>query len=200
MSPDAPIGRVATAADVEPIVDTLTSAFFRDPLWGPVFRDEARRAEYASAMWRIFTVSALRYPWTWVTKGCEAVAVWIPPGGSELTPAEEADFEPFILDVAGKSPGEEILRIFERLYAAHPPQPHYYLSLFGVRADHRGRGVGMRLLGENLARIDAERMPCYLESSNPANLQRYARVGFEIRDEVTAPSGHVVTTMWRPAQ
>jgi GNAT superfamily N-acetyltransferase len=38
-------------------------------------------------------------------------------------------------------------------------EPHYYLSLLGTRDEHRGRGLGMALLKENLARIDAERMP-----------------------------------------
>jgi GNAT superfamily N-acetyltransferase len=86
------------------------------------------------------------------------------------------------------------------LYVAHPRQPHYYLSLFGTHSDHRGKGLGMRLLAENLSRIDSEGMPAYLESSNPANLKRYESVGFAERDELVAPSGAVVTTMWRPAQ
>jgi GNAT superfamily N-acetyltransferase len=196
----APVGRVAEPSDVDPIVDTLTSAFLEDPLWGPVFGRQNRRAAQASAMWRMFAVSALRYPWMWVTAQCESVAMWIPPGGADLTPAEEADFEPFIIDVAGKHAGNEILRIFDILYAAHPVQRHYYLSLFGTHADHRGHGLGMRLLAENLEHIDADGMPAYLESSNPANLKRYASVGFEERDELIVPSGQVVTTMWRPAQ
>jgi hypothetical protein len=38
-----------------------------------------------------------------------------------------------------------------------------------------------------------------LESSNPANLARYQSVGFTARDTITSATGHIVTTMWRPA-
>jgi len=59
----------------------------------------------------------------------------------------------------------------------------------------------MRLLADNLARIDAEKMPAYLESTNPANDARYGRVGFE---RIGAFEGYLpgtaITTMWRPAR
>lgn len=56
----------------------------------------------------------------------------------------------------------------------------------------------MGLPATNLARIDAESMPAYLESSNPANDSRYERLGFEPRAKFATPEGrHTVTTMWR---
>jgi hypothetical protein len=58
----------------------------------------------------------------------------------------------------------------------------------------------MALLRENLARIDEAGYPAYLESSNPANDARYAGVGFVPRARITAPSGHTMTTRWRPAR
>src|SRR5258706_493653 len=62
----------------------------------------------------------------------------------------------------------------------------------------RGRGLGMRLLAENLARIDEHSMPAYLESSNPANVGRYERVGFRPVGSFSTPDdSHTVTTMWR---
>ncbi|MEU3735096.1 hypothetical protein AB0E81_37765 [Streptomyces sp. NPDC033538] len=58
----------------------------------------------------------------------------------------------------------------------------------------------MSLLAESLSRIDALGAPAYLESSNPANIRRYESCGFTARDEITTATGHVVTTMWRPAR
>jgi hypothetical protein len=56
----------------------------------------------------------------------------------------------------------------------------------------------MRLLRANLAEWDAEGIPAYLESSNPANDQRYAAVGFRPRGTFAYPGGGpIVTTMWR---
>ena len=94
------------------------------------------------------------------------------------------------------------MELLHRFEAAHPRQlPHYYLSLLGTRDDQRGRGVGMALLREILARIDAEHAPAYLESSNPANNHRYQSVGFESVVTFKAPGdGPEVTGMWRPAR
>ena len=91
-----------------------------------------------------------------------------------------------------------ILDVFERFDAAHPSdEPHFYLSLLGTHADHRGKGYGMQLLRENLATIDTAHAPAYLESSNDANLDRYRSVGFEVHGEIRIPDGPTVTTMWR---
>ncbi|MFJ8062453.1 GNAT family N-acetyltransferase [Streptomyces sp. NPDC096142] len=192
--------RTATAADIEPIVDTLTTAFFHDPLWGPAFPDKRKRAAQASALWRLCVTSALRYPWTLVTPDAEAVAVWIPPGGTELTPQEQDGLGSLLSRAAEPEVAEGVRSIFSRLDLVHPDEPCFYLSLLGVHDDHRGKGLGMGLLAESLARIDTLGAPAYLESSNPANLARYQSVGFTVRDTVTFATGHVVTTMWRPGR
>lgn len=192
--------RVAGAADVEAIVATMTTAFFDDPLWGPVFPDVGRRAVQAAGLWRLSVKSALRYPWTLVTANAEAGAVWIPPGGSELTLEEEVELAALLEDTAGKETAEEIMVIFEQCDTVRPREPHFYLSLLGSHTDHRGQGLGMGLLAESLARIDVLGLPAYLESSNPANDRRYERAGFAPHGRFTAATGHTVTTMWRPAQ
>ncbi len=191
---------MATAADIDAIVATMTTAFFDDPMWGPAFPDVDRRAAQASALWRLFVTSSLRFPWMLVTEHVESAALWIPPDATELTHEEEFGFEDFLVDLAGRSVADGIFAIFEQLDAAHPSEPHYYLSLLGTHDDHRGKRLGMGLLTENLGRIDAIGAPAYLESCNPANNARYASVGFVPQTEIVIASGHVVTTMWRPAR
>jgi len=191
--------RVAGLADVDRITEVLTSAFLRDPLWGPVFDDE-HRAEHAAVMWRLYATSALRYPFTFVMRHVEAVAVWIPPGGSELTTTEADDLEPLLTTTAGADSARSIMRIYEQLDAAHPAEPCFYLTLLGVHDTHRGAGLGMTLLADSLQRVDALGAPAYLESSNPANNARYESLGFRERDRIVTDSGHVVTTMWRPGR
>ena len=89
-----------------------------------------------------------------------------------------------------------------RFEAAHPSaEPHYYLTLLGTHPDHRGNGIGMRLLARHLEQVDAAHLPAYLESTNPATNRRYASVGFERHGEFCHPGGGpVVTTIWRPAR
>jgi GNAT superfamily N-acetyltransferase len=141
---------------------------------------------------------ALRYPDTWLTSGGEATAVWIPPGGTEMTPGQEQRLADPAAGLLGQAAGD-CLELVSRFEAAHPPaEPHYYLTLLGTHPDHRGKGIGMRLLAHNLDLVDAAHMPAYLESTNN---RRYASAGFEPHGEFCYPGGGpVVTTMWRPAR
>src|SRR5262245_4023523 len=69
--------------------------------------------------------------------------------------------------------------MFAEMTAYHPHHPHWYLATIGVEPYLQGKGFGSRLLTETLKRCDRERMPAYLESSNPANAALYQRFGFE---------------------
>lgn len=186
--------RIASVADLDAVTATLTAAFEDDPLWGWAF---PKRDDLA-AWWRFLIASALRYPWVWVVEDYAAAAVWIPPGGVEVTPEEEARVEPLIGELCGER-APEVLTLLDRFESNHPQErPHYYLSLLGTDPKHRGRGVGMALLADNLRKIDAEGRPAYLESSNPANDHRYERQGFRQIGEFSRPDeGLAVATMWR---
>jgi len=185
--------RIATEHDVDGITATLAAAFAADPLWSWAFPEEG-----LAELWRLFVSSALRYPWVWVADDNAAASVWIPPGGIELTEAEEASLAPMLEEFAGPR-AAEIEALLGRLADNHPDQPpHYYLSLLGTHPDHRGKGLGMSLLAENLAMIDSEAMPAYLESSNPQNDPRYERLGFVQVGEFHRPDGQLTcATMWR---
>ena len=193
--------RIATGADAEGVSRTISAALCGDPIWSWAFPDPQRRPAQLDAWWRLFVDGALRYPWVWTTPAHEATAVWIPPGGTELSAAQEARVEPLLAELVGEG-SASVLGALERFETAHPrDQPHYYLSLLGTHPDHRGRGLGMGLVAANLVRIDAEHMPAYLESSNPANDSRYESVGFVRRGQFSvSEGGPVVTTMWRAAR
>ena len=186
--------RIATASDLDGLTTTLTAAFELDPLWRWAFPDPVDLAVW----WRFMIGSALRYPWVWISGDYAAASVWIPPDGTELTDEEEGQVEGLLRDLIGpRAPA--VIDLLERFDSSHPrDRPHYYLSLLGVHPDHRGEGLGMALLAENLERLDAEGTPSYLESSNPGNNQRYERLGYQQVGEFTTPDGErTVATMWR---
>ena len=184
----------AALTDAAAVVDVIAGAFLHDPTWSWAFPDPSIRRQW----WTFCIHSALRYPWTLKTSGFETVSIWIPPGGTELAHDDEQRVPSLLAELVGPRAAEvsELLRRFER---AHPRnESHYYLSLLGTRDEHRGRGLGMALLRENLARIDVEGSPAYLESSNPGNNHLYESVGFRPIVSFQAPDdGPVVTGMWR---
>ena len=186
--------RPATESDLAGVTATLTAAFATDPLWRWAFP----RLGDLEVLWRFMIGSALRYPWVRILDGFAAATLWIPPGGTELTEREEEEMEPLLQRLIGER-AADVLELWERFEANHPREPpHYYLSLLGTDPAHRGKGIGMGLLAENLALIDAEGTPSYLESSNPANNARYEAIGYVQVGEFTTPDdAHAVATMWR---
>jgi len=191
--PGPPV-RVAGREDIDAVTDVICSAFREDPLWTWAFPDHSGIAPW----WRLLIASATRYPWVSVAGDFMAVSVWIPPNGRELTEQEEGELAPLAEELAG-SRSPEVMELMERFDASHPKHtPHFYLSLVGTHPEHRGKGVGVGLLADNLSKIDELGMPAYLESSNPANQPRYERLGFEQIGEFSTPDdSRTVTTMWR---
>lgn len=196
-SPSSP--RTVTVDDRSAVVEILVESFYRDPLWAWAFPDDDRRRDQHRALFGMFVDGSVRYPWTFLTHGSTATSVWIPPGGTEMTPEQEADLEPALREIAGAG-ADRPLAVLDLLEQAHPhDEPHFYLSLLGTHPDHTGHGYGLALLADNLAAIDALGMPAYLEASNLANVPLYARYGFVERDRIHPAGGPDVATMWRPA-
>ena len=177
---------------------TLAEAFFLDPVWGWAFADASQRKIHHEAWFRLLIRSALPHRWVWTTPAHEAVSVWVPPGCPELSEDDDALLEPMLEELLGTR-FQLVMEVFECFEAAHPrSEDHFYLSLLGTHTDHRGLGLGMGLLADNLVHVDTAQMPAYLESTNPANIRRYQSVGFEICGAFDLPEdGPVVTTMWR---
>lgn len=191
------IGHVVESVEVPAVVATLAEAFASDPVWSWAIPDEAARRELFSRLWLVFVERAQLDGWIWSTSRSEAVAVWNPPGLGELddvaTDRLDATIETFGL-------GARRIRSVLDAFTEHRPRSpdHFYLNMVGVRECCRGRGLGMDLISENLEAVDRLGAPAYLESSNPANVDRYQRVGFEVVESFRMPDGGpLVTTMWR---
>src|ERR1700753_35098 len=175
--------RVATTDDLEVTGETLARAVEHDPLWGWAFEDAERERKLASLgeVFGFFCEAALDLGWVRVTDGVEAVALWIPPGSPEMTPADEERLPAVVHIGCGPESAPRVGRLLDAFEANHPHEPpHFYLSLLATHPDHAGKGIGVGLVADNLAEIDAGDPPAsaFLESSNPRNVARYARLRF----------------------
>jgi GNAT superfamily N-acetyltransferase len=193
--------RVAEPTDLDAVAETIVLAFHDDPVWSWAFPDAAHRPAQFRRWWPLFVESALPYGWVWMAPNAETIAIWLPPGAPELSHEAERRIPPLLDELLGER-APVVLEGLLRFETAHPhDEPHYYLSFVATHDDHRGKGIGEQLLAQNLALIDAEHMPAYLESSNPNNLARYERLGFRPRGEFAiGDGGPVITTMWRAAR
>jgi ribosomal protein S18 acetylase RimI-like enzyme len=92
---------------------------------------------------------------------------------------------------------EDGAAVFEQMAKFHPQEPHWYLPLIGVDPAHQGKGYGDALMSYALDRCDRERVPAYLESSNPRNVSFYRRHGFEPVGTIQAGSSPTLVPMVR---
>lgn len=187
---------VAVPDELDALTEILTLAFRGDPVWSWGFSVPERGLNGMRSAWRLCLRSAIEYGWVWRTGSGSAVALWIPPGKPDLSSEDEERFKPLMIE-ALDTDAERLLAALKRFDDARPSEPNYYLSLLGTHPDHAGNGWGMGLLADNLARIDAEGVAAYLESSNPANVPRYERLGFAVFDQFVVGEGISVAQMWR---
>jgi GNAT superfamily N-acetyltransferase len=194
--------RVASRADMEAVGRTLAGAFEHDPIWGWAFEESERERKLAALaeVFGFFAAAALDLGWVRVTDGVEAVALWLPPGAPEMSPADEERLPGVVADACGPESAKRVLDLCEAFEANHPHEPpHFYLSLLATHPDHAGKKLGVGLVADNLAEMDAADSPAaaFLESSNPGNVPRYERLGFRPTREVELVDGIGGTQMWR---
>jgi len=191
---------IAGTEDIDTVLEIITLAFATDPVWGVALTRPDGVTDHSATYWRPYIEGAMLNSGVYLSEGATAVAVWIPPGYAEMTESQEAEV---VKVVENSLPAESLptmLELWDRFALAQPQDPpHAYLSFLATHPDHRGRGVGQELLRENLDEFDAQGLPTYLESTNPANNHRYVRAGFSPIGQFESPFNDApIAKMWRP--
>ena len=211
----APELRAAGPGDLDAVVDLLTGVFLDDPLMSAI---AAAAPEPRAALGHLHQVElAAHYLAADPTARADSrvdlavdaasgdplgVALWDAPSsadvvgplgpGNELPPGLD-------LDLLGGA-WELCLADAAQCEAHRPAEPHWYLYMVAVAPAARGRGIGGRLLGHGLKRVDAEGLPAHLESTTPGSRRLYERFGFRQVAELAGSGLPVYWAMTRPAR
>lgn len=176
--------------------ELLARSFFGDRIVRYMFPDESERARLLPWHFTAFVRYGYLFGEIYSTASqTEGVAIWFPPGETELTPERLAkaglDEAP---EVLGAEPWERfttVIDYLERFHQRDVEPRHWYLPLLGIDPSQQGRGLGSKLLAPVLARADAEMLPCYLETVEPRNVPFYQRHGFAVITEGVEPRSGV---------
>jgi ribosomal protein S18 acetylase RimI-like enzyme len=187
--------RLAKQSDLTELAAAIAAALRNDALSDWMFPG----IDELTTWWRVSLRSALRYGCVWVVGDYAGASIWIPPHASELSESEN-EYLPLLRELVGER-APLVIALLQQYEAARPRhQPHYYLTFLGTHPDHRGRGLGGRLLKHNLKKVDEQQMPAYLAVSDPVGEDLYERAGFRrIGGFFTADHRFEVSTMWRDA-
>jgi len=211
----APELRAAGPDDLDAVVDLLTGVFLDDPLMsaiaaaapepraalGHLHRVELA-AHYLAADPAVRADSRVDLAVDAASGEPLGVALWDAPSSTDVVGPLGPGSEPppgLDLDLLGGA-WELCLADAAQCEAHRPAEPHWYLYMVAVAPAARGRGIGGRLLGHGLKRVDAEGLPAHLESTTPGSRRLYERFGFRQVAELAGSGLPVYWAMTRPAR
>ena len=211
----APELRAAGPGDLDAVVDLLTGVFLDDPLMSAI---AAAAPEPRTALGHLHQVElAAHYLAADPTARADSrvdlavdaaggdplgVALWDAPSSTDVVgPLGPGNEPPPGLDLDLLGGAWELCLLDAAQCEAHrPAEPHWYLYMVAVAPAARGRGIGGRLLGHGLKRVDAEGLPAHLESTTPGSRRLYERFGFRQVAELAGSGLPVYWAMTRPSR
>lgn len=178
------------------IVDVITLAFATDPIARWAFPNSQQYLEYFPNFIRLFGGRAFETETAYYVNGFSAAALWLPPN---VQPDEDALIALF-QNTVSRDLQDDLFAFFEQMGKFHPQEPHWYLPMIGTDPMRQNKGYGSMLMRQALVVCDRDRLPAYLESSNPRNITLYMRHGFEIVGTIQAGSSPPMFAMRRAAR
>ncbi|SCL32748.1 hypothetical protein GA0074692_3394 [Micromonospora pallida] len=184
--------RRGTAADAEPLVSLLASAFQEDPVAVWIFPDARRRRAALPGFFRALYDLSLGGDGVWTTNDLGAVLLT-----TDSDTPEPAGYAERLDAVAGED--REALRTVLGLLDAHQPAvPHHHVAFAGVAPDRQRSGWGALLLEGFLRHCDDQGLPVYAETSSASGRALGHRYGFHPRGSaIRLPDGPTLQPMWR---
>lgn len=190
------------AEQVEAAASTLALAFHDDPLLQILQPDEAKRPAVGRWFLGAFVRYGLPFGQVWANGDASAVAVWLPPGKTDVSTLGMLRVGlgalPLKVGLRGTARIMRGMSVTEPFHKA-VDGPHWYLGMVGTRPERQGQGLGQALLAAGTDQADTEGLPCYLETGTEANLAFYSKRGFEVTGEAEA-EGVTVWAMVRQPQ
>jgi GNAT superfamily N-acetyltransferase len=178
--------------DAEPAIKSLARAFHEYPLLKYYFPDEKKREKIAYYFMAGSVYSGTGYGEVYATSSnMEGVAVWIPSECYPPTTRLYLRYIPFRIIFGLAWHGFiKLKKLGDYIDSAHvrlAPFRHLFLQTVGVQPEYRGKGYSGKLILPVLARLDAEGLPCYLETLDEKNVSLYEHLGFKVLEESGIP-------------
>lgn len=197
---NAPDTRKITEADFGRVTDLLVRAFDDDPWMNFVAKQDARRSSRMRAwLHRGFARQTFPHGETYMTAGCEGVALWTPPHPPSHAWMDDVELRVTLARVSGVHRVPQMLRAIRLIGQHEPKERHMELRLLAVEPALQGQGIASRLVRPMLQACDAQRLPTALLCTKESNVAVYAHFGFTVSAEVEIPSGPRLWEMWRRA-
>lgn len=188
--------KAATREEANQAMAVVLMGFSTDPAARWMYPDVLDYLTHFPKFIKLFAGKAFENESALCTADFSGAALWLPP---DVHPEDEPLVKLFEETVAEELL-EDMFAMFEQMGDFHPDEPHWYLPMIGVDTFQQSRGIGSALMKHALSICDRDRLPAYLESSNPRNIPLYERHGFEVVGKIQVGSSPPITPMVRKAR
>ena len=199
-------------ADVKPAAEVLARAFWNYPVSIYTTPDETMRQKSLPHFFQMSLYYCIKYGEIYATSPeMEGIAAWLPSDNFTMTAWKLLRSVPLsvVFNLARNSRRQmksmsASMALGSYIDGAHKrlaPVRHWFLQTVGVDPGSQGKGYASRLLRPMLARIDAEGLPCYLETLDAQDVPIYEHFGFRVIEESGVPNTDLTNwAMLRKAQ
>jgi GNAT superfamily N-acetyltransferase len=186
---------IATEKDRQSALNTILLGFASDPFVRWICPEASKYLLFIQAF-NAYGGNAIDSKTAFIAENFSGAALWLPPG-------VEADEEAFVAEIeknVDPERHENLFAILEALEEYHPKEKCWYLPLIAVDPAYQGKGIGSQLMKRAIEAVDKDRLPAYLESSNPKNMTLYMRYGFETMGQIKIGNAPPLHPMIRTAR
>jgi ribosomal protein S18 acetylase RimI-like enzyme len=179
--------------------EALSKAFFDDPDFKQLVPDDSRRVKTLTDFFRVMLCYGVRYGEVYAASGeMESVAIWLPSEYVEMSiwALLRCGGLSLLFSISWKVLWQMNLEqaCAIKLHKKLAPFRHWYLAVLGVCPQFQGKGYASRVVKPMLDRLDAQKLPGYVETSIPEYVGIYQHFGFEVLKETALPGSH--SKMW----
>jgi GNAT superfamily N-acetyltransferase len=175
--------RKATWADKPKIIEILTQSFDKELLTKWVVKQDTRRTRRMQALMDYAFEKAFPTNEIYLSQENAGVAIWDYPNQKKTTLQSIWRDIAFAFTVCSPERAFQIAKMESYIQGMHPKSKFLHLWFLGVLPPYQGKGVGSSLMNPVLLQCDQEKLPVYLETSNPKNVAIYSKKGFKVFHE-----------------
>jgi len=188
--------KIADRSEAPSVLSGLALGFAADPFMRWLYPEPSAFLAHFPRVMDLFGGGAFEQGSACRNDDFTAAALWLPPD----THPDEDKLVAHLESTVAPEKHAALFATFEQMDRYHPGTPCWHLAFIAVDPARQGKGMGAALLQDGLRRCDSDRLPAYLESTNPMNLSLYRRFGFEEMGVIQAHEAPPLYPMLRPAR
>ena len=175
--------RLVTKTDKALIVTILSASFDENRSFNTIIKQDGQRTLRIKKVFEYFFDTWFEKGAIYLSDDSKACALIAFPHLKKTT------FRSVLMDIKllfliGVSSAKKGFAREGKIKTRHPKVPFYYLLFIGVLPEHQNNGIGSKLLAELVEDSESRKLPMYLETYLPKNVDLYKKFGFTIFDEL----------------